>query len=83
MAKPQQLRLVQAACVLVVGACITLAYWHGRLEIDHNAAERALRAVARGRKNYLFAGSDSGGERAATIYSLIMASIRKLISVRC
>lgn len=43
----------------------------GRIEIDNNAAERALRAVAIGRKNYLFAGSDSGGERAAAIYSLI------------
>lgn len=43
----------------------------GRLEIDNNAAERALRAVALGRKNYLFAGSDSGGERTAAIYSLI------------
>jgi len=43
----------------------------GRLEIDNSAAERALRAVALGRKNYLFAGSDSGGERAATFYSLI------------
>ena len=43
----------------------------GRLEIDNNAAERALRAVAIGRKNYLFAGADSGGERAAAIYSLI------------
>ena len=43
----------------------------GLLEIDNNAAERALRAVALGRKNYLFAGSDSGGERAAAVYSLI------------
>jgi transposase len=43
----------------------------GHLEIDNNAAERALRVVALGRKNYLFAGSDAGGERAATIYSLI------------
>jgi transposase len=43
----------------------------GRVEIDNNAAERALRAVALGRKNYLFAGSDAGGERAAAIYSLI------------
>ena len=43
----------------------------GQLEIDNNAAERALRAVALGRKNYLFAGSDAGGERAAAIYSLI------------
>ncbi len=43
----------------------------GGLEIDNNAAERALRAVALGRKNYLFAGSDKGSERAATLYSLI------------
>jgi hypothetical protein len=43
----------------------------GRIEIDNNAAERALRAVAIGRKNFLFAGSDAGGERAAAIYSLI------------
>lgn len=43
----------------------------GLLEIDNSAAERALRAVALGRKNYLFAGADSGGERAAAIYSLI------------
>jgi transposase len=43
----------------------------GGLEIDNNAAERALRAVALGRKNYLFAGSDKGGERAAVLYSLI------------
>jgi transposase len=43
----------------------------GRIEIDNNAAERSLRAVALGRKNYLFAGSDAGGERAAAIYSLI------------
>lgn len=43
----------------------------GRIEIDNNAAERALRAVAVGRKNFLFAGSDAGGERAAALYSLI------------
>jgi transposase len=43
----------------------------GRIEIDNNAVERALRCVAIGRKNYLFAGSDRGGERAATFYSLI------------
>jgi hypothetical protein len=43
----------------------------GRIEMDNNAAERALRAVALGRKNYLFAGSDGGGERAAAIYSLL------------
>jgi transposase len=43
----------------------------GRLEIDNNIAERALRTVALGRKNWLFAGSDDGGERAAAIYTLI------------
>ena len=43
----------------------------GLLEIDNSAAERALRAVALGRKNYLFCGSNSGGERAAAIYSLV------------
>ena len=43
----------------------------GYIEIDNNAAERSLRGVALGRKNYLFAGSDAGGERAAAIYSLI------------
>jgi transposase len=43
----------------------------GLLEIDNSAAERALRAVALGRKNYLFCGSNSGGERAAVIYSLV------------
>lgn len=43
----------------------------GRIEIDNNAAERALRAVALGRKDYLFAGSNSGGERAAAMYTLI------------
>lgn len=43
----------------------------GRLEIDNNAAERSIRPLALGRKNYLFAGSDAGGQRAAAIYSVI------------
>ena len=43
----------------------------GAIEIDNSAAGRALRGVAIGRRNYLFAGADSGGERAAAIYSLI------------
>ena len=43
----------------------------GRLALDNNPVERALRCVAIGRKNYLFAGSDAGGRRAAAIYSLI------------
>jgi transposase len=44
---------------------------HGRLELSNNAAENAIRPVALGRKNWLFAGSDSGGERAALFYTLI------------
>jgi transposase len=56
-----------------------LSRWHaltryaddGLLEIDNSAAERALRAVALGRKNFLFVGSDDGGQRAAAMYSLI------------
>lgn len=43
----------------------------GRIEIDNSAAERALRGVALGRGNYLFMGSNAGGERAASMYSLI------------
>ena len=43
----------------------------GGIEIDNNAAEREIRAVALGRKNFLFAGSDTGGERAAAFYSLL------------
>ena len=57
----------------------TLNHWQaltrfvddGRIEMDNNAAERALRAVVLGRKNYLHFGSDAGGERAAVIYTLI------------
>lgn len=50
-----------------------LAYYceDGQAEIDNLIAERALRGVAIGRRNYLFAGADSGGERAAAMYSLI------------
>jgi transposase len=43
----------------------------GHLEMENNAAERALRAVALGRKNFLFLGADTGGERAEVIYTLI------------
>ena len=42
-----------------------------KIEIDNNAAERALRVVAVGRKNWLFAGSDEGGKAAADIYTVI------------
>jgi transposase len=46
----------------------------GRLEADNNVAENAIRPIALGRRNYLFAGSDSGGERAASIYTLVMTA---------
>ena len=46
----------------------------GRVEIDNNLAENALRGVALGRKNFLHLGSDSGGERAAAYYSLIVSA---------
>ncbi len=46
----------------------------GRLCMNNNAAERELRAVAVGRKNWTFAGSDEGGRRAAAIYSLIQTA---------
>lgn len=60
----------------------------GRIEIDSNAAERALREVALERNNYLFMGSNAGFERAASIYSLVetakssTGSIRRLICGR-
>ena len=64
---------------LAVAVRYALARWpaltryadDGRLELDNNAAERALRGIALGRKNWLFAGSDQGGHRAASIYSLV------------
>ena len=46
----------------------------GRICLSNNAAERALRGVAIGRKAWLFAGSDRGGERAAAMYSLIVTA---------
>lgn len=44
---------------------------HGALELDNNSAERSVRCVALGRKNYLFMGSESGGKSAAIAYTLI------------
>jgi transposase len=51
----------------------------GRLAIDNNAAENALRRVAIGRKNWLFAGSDNGGRTAATLFSLIATCQRNKV----
>ena len=50
---------------------LTLILRDGRACIDNSAAERAMRPIAVGRRNWTFAGSDTGGERAAAIYSLI------------
>src|SRR5499426_4726157 len=47
----------------------------GRLEICNNAVENALRCIGIGRKNWLFAGSDSGGRRAATFYTIIRTCV--------
>jgi hypothetical protein len=55
---------------LVRWNALTLVLRDGRVCIDNNAAERSMRPMTLGRKNWLFAGSDSGGERAAAIYTL-------------
>jgi transposase len=67
---------------LAVAIRYSLARWpalcrfahDGRLEMTNNAAERAIRPLALGRKNYLFAGADSGGRRAAILYTLIQTA---------
>ena len=75
----EKLRKLSAKSGLAEAIRYALARWaaltrycaDGRVEIDNNAAERALRVVALGRKNFLFAGSDRGGESAALVYSLL------------
>jgi transposase len=75
----ETLTQVSAKSDLAIAIRYALSRWkaltrftaEGIIEIDNNGAERALRTVALGRKNYLFAGSDAGGERAAAIYSLV------------
>ena len=53
---------------------LTLVLRDGRACIDNNAAERSMRPMVLGRKNWLFAGSDSGGHSAAAAYSLIQTA---------
>lgn len=68
--------------VLGVAIAYTLKHWQallryteqGFLNIDNNAAERALRVVALGRKNYLFAGNDRGGETAGVLYTIAQSA---------
>ena len=72
-------RRVSGRSTLAAAIRYTLARWEaltlilrdGRACIDNSAAERAMRPIALGRRNWTFAGSDAGGERAAAIYSLI------------
>jgi transposase len=56
-------------------AALTRYTTDGRLEMTNNAVERAIRPLAMTRKNYLFAGSDSGGIRAAAMYTLIETAL--------
>ncbi|MDZ7403326.1 MAG: IS66 family transposase, partial [candidate division KSB1 bacterium] len=75
----QQVRQVLPKSALGKAMGYTLGQWSklekylsdGRLEIDNNLIENAIRPVALGRKNYLFAGSHEGAKRAALIYSLV------------
>ncbi len=74
-----QLQLIPGKSDLAGAIRYARSRWHaltrylddGRLEISNNAAENQIRPVALGRKNWLFAGSDSGGVRAASFYTLI------------
>jgi transposase len=77
------LQSVSAKSELAVAIRYALVRWpaltryrdDGRIEIDNNSAERSIRPLVLGRRNYLFAGSDAGGERAACIYSLIGSAL--------
>lgn len=71
--KSQTAKAIQYALKLKTSLSIFLE--DGAVEIDNNIAERAMRPIAVGRKNWLFAGSDKGGESAANIFSLIQSAI--------
>jgi transposase len=61
-------------CILKRWDAFTLFLSEGRLCLSNNAAERALRGVALGRKSWMFCASDRGGQRAAAMYSLIVTA---------
>jgi transposase len=77
-----QLKLIPGKSDLAGAIRYARSRWHaltrylddGRLEISNNAAENQIRPVALGRKNWLFSGSDSGGERAAAFYTIIRSA---------
>jgi hypothetical protein len=70
---------ISAKSALAVAIRYTLGHWDGlnrflfdgRIEVDNNTVERAIRPIPLGRKNALFAGSNTGGERWAILASLI------------
>ena len=74
-----QRRRLSAKTILAKAIHYALIRWEaltryaadGRLGIDNNPAERALRGIAVTRKNFLFLGSDAGGERAAVLYTVL------------
>jgi transposase len=78
-----QLQLIPGKSDLAGAIRYARSRWHaltryldnGRLEISNNAAENQIRPLALGRKNWLFAGSDSGGVRAAAFYTLIRTAL--------
>jgi hypothetical protein len=81
------LQTVSAKSELAVAIRYSLTRWtaltryrdDGRIEIDNNSAERSIRPLVLGRRNYMFAGADVGGERAANIYSLIGTALLNAI----
>jgi transposase len=69
---PQKQKLAEAMrYALSRWAALSVYIDDGRVEIDNNIAERAMRPLGLGRKNWLFAGSDKGGERIANILTII------------
>jgi transposase len=78
-AMTQALRQLSPKSEMAKAICYATKRWpaftrfldHGLLELDNNIAERAIRPIAVGRKNWLFAGSQAGGERAAALLSVI------------
>jgi hypothetical protein len=78
----QQLKLLSGKSELAGALRYARSRWNaltayvddGRLEISNNAAENAIRPITLGRKNWLFAGSDAGGDRAAIFYTLIRSA---------
>jgi transposase len=75
----ERLEVISAKSSLASAIRYTLGHWKGmtlflsdgRVEVDNNTVERGIRPIPLGRKNSLFAGSDSGGERWAVLTSLI------------